>query len=140
MDNNSNKQSYNDNFSEFLNEYKNKTENKKQWVDDSLNIVDKTIESIQNEAPAKLKTNLNIPRQTIRNADIDSNQKVVFSIRELSDIFSKEEIPTDLLTKMSAFKRILNIYINIAKFTSDEIIAKEVINLGSVLENKFPKK
>ncbi len=134
MENNS-KTSYNDNYSEFLNEFNNKSEFKKNWINEKLSIIDKLIFSIQNETVEPLKQELNISHQIINNSDLESSQKVIYSIKQLNDTFNKERVSTDLLNKMSAFKRIINVYIDIAKFTSDETIARETINLGKTIEN-----
>lgn len=137
--NNNSKTSYNDNYSEFLNEYKSKSETKKIWITEKLGFVDKIIVSIQNESEEPLRGELNIPRQIISNGDLDTSQKVVYSIKQLNDVFGKQKISPDLLTKMSAFKRIINLYIDIAKYTADETIAKETINLGNTVESLLQK-
>lgn len=136
---NINKTAYNDNYSAFLNEYKSKSESKKVWINDKLSFVDKIIVSIQNEADEPLKTELDSPRQIIANTDIDLSQKVIFSIKQLNEIFAKQQVSADLLAKMSAFKRIINVYIDIAKYTSDEAIARETINLGNTIESQLAK-
>ncbi len=132
-----NKSSYNDNYSAFLNEYNSRSEGKTTWINEKLGFVDRIIDSIQTTSEDPLKTDLDIPRQILANKELDASQKVIYSIKQLNDICGKQKVSADMLNKMSAFKRIINLYIDIAKYTSDETIARETVSLGRTVESKM---
>ncbi|HLA56578.1 MAG TPA: hypothetical protein VK623_10780 [Flavobacterium sp.] len=125
------KTSFNDNFSDFLNEY-NDQSGKKEWIGNKLGIIDKQLDDL-GKADDEVKDAINVTRDVLSNDALDPSQKVIISIKGINDFITKQDPDPKDIMMTNALRTIISTYIDIARYTSDEVIAREVVNLGNNL-------
>lgn len=128
------KVNYNDNYSEFLSEFNTKSQSKIDWVNDKLLVINKAVESIPENS--KLKQEFSYLTTLISNSNLDVSEKVIISLKQFTNTINNEDID-ELNKNLNFLKIIIGLYIDIAKITSNESIAKEIINFGNSLEKKI---